>query len=426
MSDIIREHGLASINVEETMRRTIGCEREEITIGETRLVKNDTILETADREKMPDNSVHLIVTSIPFSFQYEYSPSYNDLGHTESNDHFWAQMDFLAPSLFRVLSPGRVMAIHVKDRIVPGGVNGFGFQSLHPFHSEAIYHYQKHGFAFLGMKTVVTDVVRENNQTYRLGWTEQCKDGSRMGCGVPEYVLLFRKPPTDRSVGYADIPVVKDKPLSETPEGEIVPYDYDGGKIVPNSGYSRSRWQLDAHGFARSSGNRLVTPEELENIPHEKIFKKWREESLNTIYDFEKHVANCEVMERDKRLPSTFMIMPPASWHPDVWTDIARMRTLNMEQERRGNVMHLCPLQYDIVDRLITQFSMKGETVFDPFGGLMTVPYRAIKLDRVGMATELNGGYFRDGVRYCKMATNNAMVPSLFDLIVDEDSELID
>jgi len=422
MSEIIREHGLASINVEETMRRTIGCERKEASGERFRLVNNDSIVECGDSETMPDNSVHLIVTSIPFSFQYEYSPSYNDLGHTESNAHFWEQMDFLAPNLLRVLAPGRVFAVHVKDRIVPGGVSGLGFQTLHPFHAEAIYHYQRHGFAFLGMKTVVTDVVRENNQTYRLGWTEQCKDGSRMGCGVPEYVLLFRKPPTDRSNGYADEMIVKDKPLCDD-SGEAQPFDSDTNwnKPIVGTGYSRSKWQLDAHGFARSGGNRLLSFDELHNLPHAKIFQKWRDESLNCIHDHNHHVENCEVMDRDGRLPATFMVMPPHSWHPDVWTDIARMRTLNMEQERRGNVMHLCPLQFDIVDRLIVQFSMKGETVFDPFGGLMTVPYCAIKLGRIGQACELNTGYWKDGVRYCKMAEANQNIPNLFDLVREED-----
>jgi hypothetical protein len=56
---------------------------------------------------------------------------------------------------------------------------------------ECIAHFIKHGFAFLARKTIVTDVVRENNQTYRLGWSEQCKDGSRMGAGMPEYLLLL-------------------------------------------------------------------------------------------------------------------------------------------------------------------------------------------------------------------------------------------
>ncbi len=302
---------------------------------------------------------------------------------------------------------------------------------MHPFHAEAIYHYQKHGFAFLGMKTVVTDVVRENNQTYRLGWTEQCKDGSRMGCGVPEYVLLFRKPPTDRSDGYADMPVVKSKPKTQLPNvvdnggvtvGAVTDYDYDAGKIVPNSGYSRSRWQLDAHGFQRASGDRFLTAGELVDLPHQKIFRKWRAESLETIYDFEHHVANCETMEAEKRLPSTFMVMPPHSWHPDVWTDIARMRTLNMEQERRGQEAHLCPLQFDIVNRLVAQFSNPGDVVFDPFGGLMTVPYCAIKLGRFGMGVELNATYMRDGVRYCRIAEGGLQVGTLFDAL-DADEE---
>ena len=91
----------------------------------------------------------------------------------------------------------------ITDLIMPGGMTGLGFQTVHPFHAEAIDHYRSHGWAFMGMKTIVTDVVRENNQTYRLGWTEQCKDGTKMGYGLPEYVLLFRKPPTDRSNGYA-------------------------------------------------------------------------------------------------------------------------------------------------------------------------------------------------------------------------------
>ena len=37
-----------------------------------------------------------------------------------------------------------------------------------------------------------------------------------------------------------------------------------------------------------------------------------------------------------------------------------------MQQERRSQQMQLCLLQFDIVDRLITQLSMTGETVFDP------------------------------------------------------------
>jgi hypothetical protein len=60
-----------------------------------------------------------------------------------------------------------------------------------------------------------------------------------MGAGMPEYVLLFRKPPTDRSNGYADVPVVKDKPLAED-HGAPAPFDkkQNWRKPVPGTGYS--------------------------------------------------------------------------------------------------------------------------------------------------------------------------------------------
>ena len=316
MGEIIREHGLARAAMASSLARSAGVERREVRSDGFLLVHNDAIEETM---AMPDSSADLVITSIPFSTQYEYSPSFNDLGHNEDNAAFWRQMDFLTPELYRVLAPGRVACIHVKDRIAPGGLTGLGFQTLQPFHAEAIFHYQRHGFALLAMITVVTDVVRENNQTYRLGWTEQCKDGSKMGSGVPEYVLVFRKPPTDNSDGYADTPVVKSK-----------------------ADYSRARWQTDAHGFWRSSGNRPLLPHELDSLPHADIFKRFRDHYLHAVYDHGQHVQAGEHLDRKGRLPSGFMLLQPPSSHPDVWTDVARMRTLNMLQERKGQQFHLC------------------------------------------------------------------------------------
>ena len=73
-----------------------------------------------------------------------------------------------------------------------------------------------------------------------------------------------------------------------------------------------------------------------------------------------------------------------------------------------------CPLQIDIVDRLIARFSNPGEEVFDPFGGLGTVPVRALHLGRRGIGTELNPGYFRDALRYLEREAARAATPTLF------------
>lgn len=388
MTEIIREYGLSAAAMQQHLQRALGVERIEVSGDSYRLINNDAVIEAS---AMPDNSLDLIVTSVPFATQYEYSPNYADFGHTDTNDHFFEQMDFLTPELLRALKPGRVAAIHVKDRIVPGGMTGLGFQTVYPFHARCIEHYTRHGFGYMGMITIVTDVVRENNQTYRLGWSEVCKDGSKLSAGLPEYLLLFRKTPTDTSNAYADEPVTKTK-----------------------ASYTRSRWQTDAHGFWRSGGNRLLTPEELETLDHDVIFRWFRDYHLENIYDYEHHVQIGETIDGLGRLPVTFMLLQPPSWIDDVWTDVARMRTLNTLQSAKGKEQHLCPLPFDIVDRVIERFSNPGDTVFDPFGGIGTVPYRAILKGRRGLATELSPRYFTDAAHWCQAAEREMSIPDLF------------
>lgn len=393
MSVIVREHGLNRTDIAAALTRSMGVDRIEAS-GEGWLVaNNDTVAETTS---MDEASVDLIVTSIPFANHYEYTPSYNDFGHTDDNAHFWAQMDFLTPQLLRVLAPGRIYACHVKDRILFGGVTGAGAPTVSPFHAEAINHCRQHGFDYMGMITVVTDVVRENNQTYRLGWSEQCKDGTKMGVGSPEYVLLFRKPQTDRTKGYADTPVVKSK-----------------------ADYTRARWQVDAHAFWRSSGDRPLTPDDFTGLGQDAIAQLFTESTLRDVYDYESHIRIGEELDGRGALPATFMSLAPGSWHPDVWHDVNRMLTLNTEQSRRAQTMHVCPLQFDIVDRLIGRYSNPGDLVYDPFGGLMTVPLRAVKAGRRGRGVDLNTGYFLDGVKYLEAQDRESNMPTLFDLTGD-------
>lgn len=388
MTEIIKEHGLNHLSLSDILTRTIGCERIEVKSDLFTVANNDCVLEA---RRQPESHVDLIVTSIPFANHYEYTPSYNDFGHTENNDHFWNQMDFLTPELLRILKPGRIYACHVKDRILFGNVTGAGAPTVSPFHCEAIMHGRKHGFDYMGMITVVTDVVRENNQTYRLGWSEQCKDGTKMGVGSPEYVILFRKPQTDRTRGYADEPVKKSK-----------------------DDYTRARWQVDAHAFWRSSGNRMITAEELSQLGPDKLAKAFTAYSLQNVYDYEFHIQIGEELEARGSLPSTFMSLAPGSHDEAVWHDCNRMLTLNGEQSQRGLQNHVCPLQFDIVDRLITRYSNAGELVYDPFCGLGTVPYRAIKLGRKGQGSELNTGYFFDSVQYLRSMEREVSMPDLF------------
>lgn len=394
MREIIRKYGIDTAHLVERMRRSIGVKRVEIKGERFTAVNADCVEET---RRMEGNSVGLILTSIPFSNHYEYTPSYNDFGHNDDNEAFFRQMSYLTPELLRILKPGRICAVHVKDRILYGNATGDGMPTVDPFSDMTVMHFMQHGFRYMGRIVVVTDVVRENNQTYRLGWSEVCKDGSKMGVGCPEYILLFRKLPSDTSTAYADEPVVKTK-----------------------EEYTRAQWQLDAHAFWRSSGDRLITKDELLAADVGRMQKIYRKYSRDTVYSYEEHVKLARELDEAGRLPATFMVVAPASWTDTVWDDILRMRTLNMEQARRQVQMHVCPLQFDIVERIINRYSNPGDVVYDPFGGLMTVPMMAVKMGRYGIGCELNNTYFRDGVGYLRAAEDDVLTPTMFDLLPDD------
>lgn len=392
MVEIVKKYGLSAAGKEQGLKRKMGVKTVKIE-GEHFVAVHDDCVEEVRR--MESNSIGLIHTSIPFGNHYEYSANYNDFGHNQNTERFFEQMDYLTRELLRVLEPGRVAAIHVKDRVLFGNATGIGMPTIEPFHALCIEHYMKHGFQYFGMITVVTDVVRENNQTYRLGWTEQCKDGSKMGVGCPEYILLFRKLPTDRSNAYADEPVKKTK-----------------------YGYTRAQWQIDAHGYWRSSGDRLIRKEELQDIPVNNLQTVYRKYSRENVYSYEEHVKLAKELDQDGKLPATFMVVAPGSWNQmEVWDDINRMRTLNTTQSRRRQQMHVCPLQLDIVERIINRYSNEGDWVLDPFGGLMTVPVTAVKMRRYGYGIELNPDYFRDGVGYLKEVEEDMETPTLFDFM---------
>jgi hypothetical protein len=165
-------------------------------------------------------------------------------------------------------------------------------------------------------------IVEKTDRRYRLGWTENSKDSTKMGVGMPEYVLLFRKLPTDTSTAYADVPVIKDK-----------------------ADYTRAQWQIDASSFWKSDGAALPTPEQLVNMPMDAIGRLWREYSRRAPYDYRTHVEIGKELEKRGKLPASFMLFPPVSNNPMVWTDIPRMRVLNSEQSKRNQENHVCPLQ---------------------------------------------------------------------------------
>lgn len=392
MSEVLREFGLSATAISEALTRAMGIDRE-VHIGEAwTIALNDSVIEW--RDHVAPESMGFICSSIPFAGKYEYSPNYADFGHSDDNARFWWQMDYLTPSLYRALMPGRIMAIHVKDWQLYGSVTKAGVYTVDTLHAEAIAHYTGHGFDYYGMITVTTDVVRENNQTYRLTYSEMVKDHSKMGVGSPEYVLLFHKPQTDRQRSYADTPITKAK-----------------------ADYTVGQWQIDAAADWRTGGNRLLSSDELAALDVGTRAKLFAKQLSNTVYDYDAHVALADRLAAARALPGTFASLMPGSWRDDVWTDILRIDTLNSRQRAREVEAHICPFPLDIPRRLIRMYSNPGELVGDPFSGLGSTVLEAVKQDRRGFGSELNPVSVADSVVYLTEHDNARNTPTLFDLL---------
>lgn len=415
-TSIIRKYGLANEAMKAELRRTMLHKRQEVKGQRFTAIHNDSCIELAS---FADDSIDMYCSSFPFGTQYEYVPkegSLNDAGYNEDNAAFWRQLDYMIPHMYRTLRPGRIAAIHVKDRIVFGNVTGLGFPELEPFSDDCVYAMRKHGFKLLTRVTIANDVVRENNQTYRLTYSEMCKDGTKMGAGVSEYWLIFRKPQTDKTKAYADVPVTHDKPNGN------------------NNGYPLYHWQIDADGLQCSNGNRLLTPEELDgyvglltpeqlaDMEINQIYRWWREYRRKHQYDRDIHKELGRELDRLGRLPKTFSLFAPAV--PDHLSDTilsvhdySRMQCLNGEQTHRRLENHICPLPIDLVRWAIDRYTNPGDVVCDMFAGIFTVPYVAIDMGRDAIGIELNESYWSTGIKYCQEMEIKRTAPTLFDLM---------
>lgn len=331
---------------------------------------------------LPDASVGLSVSSWPFSDQYAYSPSVADFGNCDGDEDFFAQMEFLLPQLLRVTIPGRYAIVHCKDRIIYGSRND-GWRHIEPFSDKVTTAMRRAGFLFFGRITVATDPVRENAQTNNLPYSELKRDASRLGVGMPEYLLLFRRPHTKTAEGgqWSDERVTLDA-----------------------ADYSLPRWQLDANSFWRSDGNRLMLPWEAEG------------------YNYGKHVAYLEELDEKMQLGRAHG-QPLPTDNPWVMWDISRIDVLNGRLAKESeDEKHICPLQLDLIERCITRWSNPGDVVLDYFNGIGSVPYQALKLKRRGLGVELKRSYYQVASRYLSALEFDQQQPTIFDLLAEQDA----
>lgn len=94
-------------------------------------------------------------------------------------------------------------------------------------------------------------------------------------------------------------------------------------------------------------------------------------------------------------------------WAECCWMDIRETNTLNVSEGRGENdTKHICPLQLDVIDRLVRLYSNPNEIVFSPFTGIGSEGYVSVRLDRRFYGTELKLEYYRAAMKNLERAAS--------------------
>ena len=143
---------------------------------------------------IPDQSVGLVVSSIPFSSLYTYSPSERDLGNVRNDAEFWQHFRFVSEQLRRVMMPGRQVCVHVQNLLTfttRDGVTG-----RRDFRGDTIRHFQEAGFVYHSeiaiSKNPQAQAIR--NHPKGLLFVQLERDAAWMWQAQADYVCVFRAP----------------------------------------------------------------------------------------------------------------------------------------------------------------------------------------------------------------------------------------
>ena len=145
-------------------------------------------------KSIPDESIGMSIYSPPFINLYCYSNSDRDLGNSRSDEEFFTHFEFIVKELYRILMPGRIMAVHCMD--IPAMKERDGFIGLKDFPGDLLRLFQKCGFIYHTRVTIYKSPVTEMQRTKALGLLHKQvkKDSSMSRMGIPDYLIVVRKP----------------------------------------------------------------------------------------------------------------------------------------------------------------------------------------------------------------------------------------
>lgn len=282
---------------------------------------------------MPAESIDCAIFSPPFGDLFVYSDSERDLGNAGEGKAFVRQYQFFAEALARVMKPGRIVCVHCTD--LPTRKGKHGFIGLQDFSGDLIKAHTDAGLIYHGRTTIWKDPVVEMQRTKALGllYKQIRKDSSMNRVGMPDYMLFFRAP-------------------GDNPDRIEHAAPGDTAAALPIA----RKWlaEMHRHGLASATPSDAVLAEMIRHVEFD-------------VYEWQ-------------RLASP------------VWMNIQHGNVLN-RMKAENDEKHVCPLQLDVIENCLRLYSKPGDAVMDPFNGIGSTGYQAVKMGRRYLGFELKPEY---------------------------------
>jgi len=305
-------------------------------------------------KEIPNNSIDLMVFSPPFADLYTYSNHIEDMGNVIDYQQFVDQFKFLAKEIKRVIKPGRIVAIHCMD--LPLLKSREGFIGIRRFSSMI-------GDIFEGLDmflhsefTIWKDplLAAVRTKTIGLAHRQLLKDSSIIRAGLPDKILCFKTKEENK------IPITKKLFTHYIPM-----HKYD------------------------------TFPQSINEF--KKIIKLHNRKSAYSIEEQYSH----QVWQR---------------YASPIWMDINQTNTLQRNTARsKQDEKHICPLQLEVIERLILLYSNEKETILSPFGGIGSEGFQALLMNRKSISIELKESYFNLNIKNHKKGLMRKQLSTFFD-----------
>jgi DNA modification methylase len=309
---------------------------------------------------IPDGSIDLSVYSPPFAKKtggalYNYSSSENDLSNCETIGQFLKQYEFTVSELARVHKPGTITAVHCTDTM------DTKTEVLFDFPHEIIALHEKYGFEYKNRITIWKEPLKVRMRTMVRSLMHKMivDDSSKCFTASPDYVLVFKKK------GEREIPVTHPSGLNE----------YYGKYPLLIEHFEDYGLQEDI----KFGPNMAETMQAYIQRSFEALQKKyagWEDPKTNKL----SHI----IWQR---------------YASSVWDDVRIDNVLPFrDSKEEDDEKHVHPLQLDVYGRLIELYSNSGDIFCEPYLGVASGLYEAVRLGRKGVGIELKESYYKQAV----------------------------